>query len=244
MIAGCQDGGRGQSNRKGARSLVCVCKILRAPRGRGQRARHFRQGHPGGCPEQHFTLSLSVLCYAPVTRVSEHHTPPRPSPRLISDSSACALLLPAQQARFKYVEDLAAVWAEWVEMELRHENYKRALEVLKRVTAEPLRPRKLSAVGPSSSCDLRRLCIRVAPELAQPSLACTALSPSRLSSARMRTLACRRRSARCRPRSASTGPCSCGRCMPTSRRAWALSNRQPPCTTASWSCGWQPRRSS
>ena len=50
------------------------------------------------------------------------------------------------QARFKYVEDLAAVWAEWVEMELRHQNYKRALEVLKRATAQPQRPRKLSAV--------------------------------------------------------------------------------------------------
>ncbi|KAJ9518397.1 hypothetical protein QJQ45_018420 [Haematococcus lacustris] len=38
---------------------------------------------------------------------------------------------------FKYADDLAAVWCEWAEMELRHQNFKRALELMRRATAEP-----------------------------------------------------------------------------------------------------------
>jgi pre-mRNA-splicing factor SYF1 len=47
----------------------------------------------------------------------------------------------AVQARFKYVDDLASVWCEWAEMELRHKNFKRALELMRRATARPTRPR-------------------------------------------------------------------------------------------------------
>lgn len=32
---------------------------------------------------------------------------------------------------FKQVEDLAAVWCEYGEMELRHENYEQALRILR-----------------------------------------------------------------------------------------------------------------
>lgn len=45
---------------------------------------------------------------------------------------------------FKYADDLATVWCEYCEMELRHSNFKRAVELLKQVTAEPARPRRLS----------------------------------------------------------------------------------------------------
>ena len=38
---------------------------------------------------------------------------------------------------FKYVDDLASVWCEYAEMELRHQNYKRALDLLRRATAAP-----------------------------------------------------------------------------------------------------------
>lgn len=48
----------------------------------------------------------------------------------------------AVQAPFKYVDDLATVWCEWCEMELRHKNFKRALEIMRRATAAPSRPRK------------------------------------------------------------------------------------------------------
>lgn len=49
--------------------------------------------------------------------------------------------LPPAQARFKFVDDLATVWCEWAEMELRHKNFKRALEAMRRATQRPARPR-------------------------------------------------------------------------------------------------------
>lgn len=42
---------------------------------------------------------------------------------------------PPSQVPFKYVDDLASVWCEWAEMELRHQNFKRAIDVLKRWAA-------------------------------------------------------------------------------------------------------------
>ncbi|KAF8065563.1 Xab2 [Scenedesmus sp. PABB004] len=50
----------------------------------------------------------------------------------------------ATQVPFRYVDDLATVWCEWAEMELRHANYATALDVMRRATAVPARPRKLS----------------------------------------------------------------------------------------------------
>jgi pre-mRNA-splicing factor SYF1 len=47
----------------------------------------------------------------------------------------------AAQVRFAYVDDLASVWTEWIEMELRHKNYKKALELTRRATTPPARPR-------------------------------------------------------------------------------------------------------
>eukprot|EP00850_Spirogloea_muscicola_P007794 SM000040S14806 [mRNA] locus=s40:534356:540087:+ [translate_table: standard] len=43
----------------------------------------------------------------------------------------------AVQVRFKAVDDLAAVWSEWAEMELRHKNFAAARELMRRATAEP-----------------------------------------------------------------------------------------------------------
>jgi pre-mRNA-splicing factor SYF1 len=48
------------------------------------------------------------------------------------------------QVPFKYVDDLATVWCEWAEMELRHNNFKAALELMRQATAVPQRPKKLS----------------------------------------------------------------------------------------------------
>eukprot|EP00879_Flechtneria_rotunda_P016677 GHRR01017452.1.p1 GENE.GHRR01017452.1~~GHRR01017452.1.p1 ORF type:complete len:759 (+),score=226.66 GHRR01017452.1:413-2689(+) len=50
----------------------------------------------------------------------------------------------AVQVPFKYVDDLATVWCEWAEMELRHSNFKSALDLMRRATSVPQRPRKLS----------------------------------------------------------------------------------------------------
>ena len=41
------------------------------------------------------------------------------------------------QVALKYVEDLATVWCEWCEMELRHKNFKSALELMRRATYTP-----------------------------------------------------------------------------------------------------------
>ena len=46
-------------------------------------------------------------------------------------------MLSMTQVKFKYVDDLATVWCEWAEMELRHKNFKRALELMRRATAPP-----------------------------------------------------------------------------------------------------------
>ncbi len=47
---------------------------------------------------------------------------------------------------FKYVDDLASVWCEWAEMELRHKNFRSALELLRRALTPPAdRPVRLSA---------------------------------------------------------------------------------------------------
>jgi pre-mRNA-splicing factor SYF1 len=45
---------------------------------------------------------------------------------------------------YKYVDDLATVWCEWAEMELRHNNFKAALELMRQATEAPRRPKKLS----------------------------------------------------------------------------------------------------
>lgn len=37
----------------------------------------------------------------------------------------------ATKVNFKQVDDLAAVWCEYGEMELRHENYEQALRILR-----------------------------------------------------------------------------------------------------------------
>ena len=44
----------------------------------------------------------------------------------------------ATSAEFKYVDDLASVWCEYAEMELRKKNFKNALQLLRRATATPL----------------------------------------------------------------------------------------------------------
>ena len=35
------------------------------------------------------------------------------------------------------MDDLASVWCEWAEMELRHKNFKRALDLMRRATYTP-----------------------------------------------------------------------------------------------------------
>lgn len=42
----------------------------------------------------------------------------------------------AVQVNYKSVDNLASLWCEWAEMELRHKNFNGALELMRRPTAE------------------------------------------------------------------------------------------------------------
>jgi hypothetical protein len=53
----------------------------------------------------------------------------------------------------RYADDIAAVWCEWVEMELRHQNFRRALDLVKRATVEPPRTRP----APGTAVEVRHL---------------------------------------------------------------------------------------
>ena len=43
----------------------------------------------------------------------------------------------ATQVELKYMDDLATVWCEWAEMELRHKNFKQALSLMRKATQPP-----------------------------------------------------------------------------------------------------------
>ncbi|CAI9087637.1 OLC1v1021756C1 [Oldenlandia corymbosa var. corymbosa] len=43
----------------------------------------------------------------------------------------------AVQVNYKAMDDLASVWCEWVEMEVRHKNFKKALDLMSRAIAKP-----------------------------------------------------------------------------------------------------------
>lgn len=47
-------------------------------------------------------------------------------PLHLTNSAGLLCPMPAQ-AQYKYVDDLAHVWCQWAEMELRNQNFKRAL---------------------------------------------------------------------------------------------------------------------
>ncbi|KAF4615495.1 hypothetical protein D9613_002905 [Agrocybe pediades] len=52
-------------------------------------------------------------------------------------NSARKILEKATKVNFKNVDDLAEIWCEWAEMELRHDNYDEAIRVMQRATAIP-----------------------------------------------------------------------------------------------------------
>uniref|UniRef100_A0A8C0HJZ4 Pre-mRNA-splicing factor SYF1 n=1 Tax=Buteo japonicus TaxID=224669 RepID=A0A8C0HJZ4_9AVES len=86
------------------------------------------------CPPQ----TLNVPQTSPIPHVPA--CPPcRPPQTLIVSlcPQARTILTKATRVRFRQVEDLAAVWCEFGEMELRHENYDEALRILRKATALP-----------------------------------------------------------------------------------------------------------
>jgi len=55
--------------------------------------------------------------------------------------SARKVLEKATKVNFRTVEELAEIWCEWSEMEIRNENYEDAIRVMQRATAVPKNPR-------------------------------------------------------------------------------------------------------
>ncbi|XP_072976076.1 uncharacterized protein [Typha angustifolia] len=51
--------------------------------------------------------------------------------------SAEEIFKKATQVNYKTVDHLASVWCEWAELELRHKNFQKALELMRQATAEP-----------------------------------------------------------------------------------------------------------
>ncbi|KAJ3698708.1 hypothetical protein LUZ61_002413 [Rhynchospora tenuis] len=51
--------------------------------------------------------------------------------------SAEEIFKKATQVNYKTVDHLASVWCEWAEMELRHKNFTKAIELMRQATAEP-----------------------------------------------------------------------------------------------------------
>jgi hypothetical protein len=43
----------------------------------------------------------------------------------------------AMQAQFVYMDDLSHVWCQWAEMEVKHRNYRRAIDLLARAVTPP-----------------------------------------------------------------------------------------------------------
>lgn len=55
--------------------------------------------------------------------------------------SARKILEKATKVNFRTVEELAEIWCEWAEMELRHDNYDEAIRVMQRAAVIPKNPR-------------------------------------------------------------------------------------------------------
>ncbi|KXN90512.1 Pre-mRNA-splicing factor SYF1 [Leucoagaricus sp. SymC.cos] len=55
--------------------------------------------------------------------------------------SARKILEKATKVNFRAIDDLAEIWCEWAEMELRHDNYDEAIRVMQRAAAVPKNPK-------------------------------------------------------------------------------------------------------
>ncbi|GJT85802.1 pre-mRNA-splicing factor SYF1, partial [Tanacetum coccineum] len=65
-----------------------------------------------------------------------------PTKQILTYTEAVRTIDPMKSIRlckwnYKAVDNLASVWCEWAEMELRHKNFKGALELMRLATAEP-----------------------------------------------------------------------------------------------------------
>lgn len=95
----------------------------------------------GNPTRQILTYTEAVRTVDPMKAVGKPHTLWVAFAKLYEDhkdlANARVIFDKAVQVNYKSVIHLASVWCEWAEMELRHKNFKGALELMRRATAEP-----------------------------------------------------------------------------------------------------------
>ncbi|ONK62544.1 uncharacterized protein A4U43_C07F5180 [Asparagus officinalis] len=96
------------------------------------------EGNPA---RQITTFAQAVQTVDPMKAVGKPHTLWVAFARLYENHkdlmNARAIFDKAVQVNYKTVDNLASVWCEWAEMELRYKNFKGALDLMRRATAEP-----------------------------------------------------------------------------------------------------------
>ncbi|GAB4831286.1 hypothetical protein Ancab_005300 [Ancistrocladus abbreviatus] len=107
----------------------------------------------GNPTRQILTFTEAVRTVDPMKAVGKPHTLWVAFAKLYENhkdiDNARVIFDKAVQVNYKAVDHLASVWCEWAEMELRQKNFKGALELMQRATAEPLPEvkRKVAADG-------------------------------------------------------------------------------------------------
>ncbi|KAK8970682.1 hypothetical protein KSP40_PGU006094 [Platanthera guangdongensis] len=95
----------------------------------------------GNPTRQILTFTEAVRTVDPMKAVGKPHTLWISFARLYEDHNdlvnARVIFDKAVQVNYKAVVNLASVWCEWAEMELRHKNFQEALELMRKSTAEP-----------------------------------------------------------------------------------------------------------
>lgn len=95
----------------------------------------------GNPTKQITTFAQAVQTVDPMKAVGKPHTLWVAFARLYENHNdivnARAIFDKAVQVNYKTVDNLASIWCEWAEMELRHKNFKGALDLMRRATAEP-----------------------------------------------------------------------------------------------------------
>ncbi|ERM94339.1 pre-mRNA-splicing factor SYF1 isoform X1 [Amborella trichopoda] len=90
---------------------------------------------------QILTFTEAVRTVDPMKAVGKPHTLWVSFARLYEKhndlANARVIFEKAVQVSYKALDDLASVWCEWAEMELRHKNFRGALELMRRATAKP-----------------------------------------------------------------------------------------------------------
>ncbi|KAK9126813.1 hypothetical protein Scep_015659 [Stephania cephalantha] len=95
----------------------------------------------GNPTKQILTYTEAVRTVDPMKAVGKPHTLWVAFAKLYEDHkdvvNARVIFEKAVQVNYKAVDNLASLWCEWAEMELRHKNFRGALELMRRATAEP-----------------------------------------------------------------------------------------------------------